>query len=1219
MVENSLELALQERILILDGAMGTMLQAYNLQEEDYRGQFLQDHPQPLKGNNDLLGLTKPEVLKEIHRQYLEAGSDIITTCTFGAQRVSQADYGLEDWIEALNLGAVRAARQAVDEFLADPAHEGRQAWVGGSIGPTGKTLSMSPDVADAAQRNLEFDQLAQAYLEQILALQKGGVDLLMVETIFDALNAKAVIYAAEVAAQRTGKRLPLMLSVTLSDRSGRTLCGQTLEAFWASVAHGRPLLFGLNCALGAEEMAPHLEVISKLVNCAVSCYPNAGLPNLAGGYDETPEEMAQIMARYAKAGWLNAVGGCCGTSPQHIKALSQAVASLPPRTIHPERPWGSLVSGLEAYSLRRPGVFTLVGERCNLSGSAKFARLIKSQDWEEALGVARAQVERGANILDINVDDAMHDSAAVMEHFLRLVVTEPSLSLPLMIDSSRWDVLERALKNCPGRSLVNSISLKEGEDEFKRRAQEIRRLGGLVVVMAFDERGQGDTLARKKEIVDRACKILIEELGFAPQEIAIDLAVLAVATGMESHARYALDFLEALSYLQERWPGVMSNGGISNLSFALRGNNPVREAMHSVFLYYAVQRGLTMGIVNAGLLCPYQEIDPQLCQAIEDVLLDRDPQATERLLAEAEKHRGDKAKVVAATNEEWRQGNWQERLAQALTRGVSDYLESDLQEALEAGATPLVIIEEGLMAGMRQVGELFGAGQMFLPQVVKSARVMKRAVQILEPYFQGDSQQPNRGRVLMATVKGDVHDIGKNIVSVVLGCSGFQVEDLGVMVPTSEIVAKVQETGAQVVGLSALITPSLEEMVNVVQALDQAGLALPVLIGGAATSALHTAVKIAPHYRGPVVYVADASVATSIVAQLLDPASAPLFLAELARQQAQLRQEWEERLERLELRSWEEARSLAGRSPAPAPEDESSVARPQSLGQVVEAAYSLERLEPYIDWTEFLSAWGLKGHYPQILEDPLLGERARRLVEEAQNLWSEWARRPQMEVKGGYLFYPAYAKGEDIYLELPDGREKLLPTLRQQRSDLKSCLALADFVAPKGQEDYVGLFAVCVGEGWAKLQEELERSGDDYRKLMASFLADRAVEAGALLLHLEARRACGIEEESSLLELMLGRHRGIRPAPGYPACPDHALKRLIWELLEPGRWGMELTESCALRPASSIAGFYFNSPQARYFSLGKIDRQQVEDYARRTGQSLAEVERWLAPQLAYTP
>ena len=1230
----SLQDALKERVLVLDGAMGTMVQRYKLGESDYRTERFKDHPVNVKGNNDLLSITQPFVIQDIHRQYLEAGADIIETCTFGAQRISQSEYRAEHLVREMNLAAAHNARQAIKDFLSKPENADKQAWVAGSIGPTGKTLSMSPDVEDASVRSITFDEMVEAYLEQILALQEGGVDFFLIETVFDALNAKAAIYALDLAKEKTGQSLPLMISVTIADKSGRTLCGQTLEAFWASVCHAKPLLVGMNCALGAEEMAPHLQSLNSLVNCGISCYPNAGLPNAEGGYDETPEHMAGVLADYIKKGWLNLVGGCCGTSPDYIRAIAQAVKGLQPRAIPEVRPTPALLSGLELYRLPEKSLaaqpnsaasFTMIGERCNLSGSAKFARLIRSKDYEAALAIARRQVENGANVIDINLDDSMHNSVQEMEHFLRLLTSEPDIaSVPIMLDSSHWEVLVAGLKSLAGRSLVNSISLKEGEAEFKRKALEIRRLGGLPVIMCFDEKGQCDTLERKKEIVDRACHILIDELGLAPSEIVLDLAVLSVATGIESHASYGLDFIEAVAYVNKVWPGVMSNGGISNVSFSLRGNNPAREAMHAVFLHYACRAGLTMGIVNAGMLKNYDEIAPDLRQAVEDVILNKDPEAAERLLEVAERHRADSSAAVVSSQDDWRKAKVGERLKNALVRGLTDYLAEDIKEAIAEGMTPLQVVEQALMGGMRHVGELFGSGKMFLPQVVKSARVMKKAVACLEPYF-ADSQngQELRGRILMATVKGDVHDIGKNIVSVVLGCNGFQVEDLGVMVPESDIVTKAIETKAQMIGLSALITPSLDEIVNVVKCLEDAGVRIPVMVGGAATSPIHTAVKIAPHYSGLVIYVPDASLVTEVVNNILNSESKSTYEAAIRSEQEALREQWQNRLHNLELHSFAEA---CKRSPHFNWQVSSDIAQPQDPSVKV-VDFDLRELSNYVNWQEFLAAWGLKGLYPDILNDAELGDKANKLYADGRSVLEYIMRTKALKVRGIYGFWPANSSGEDILIYAKESDVEpttILPTLRQQAENLEVCLALADFIAPKecGRKDWLGMFAVSSGAGLPELKAKYEEQNDEYHALMVGFLADRLCEAAAECLHKKVRSICGYADPDniSMQDILLHHTRGIRPAPGYPSCPDHSNKALIWHLLKPTEHiGVCLTDSYALSPASSICGFYFSAPWARYFSLGKISREQAEDYSKRCGRTLPETERWLGTNLGYEP
>jgi 5-methyltetrahydrofolate--homocysteine methyltransferase len=1219
-----LEQILSERIAILDGAMGTMIQRYRLEEADYRGERFADHPGELRGANDLLSITRPEIIEEIHRLYLEAGADIIETNTFNATSVSMADYGLESAVYEINLESARVARRAADKITAlDPS---RPRFVAGAIGPTSKTASLSPDVNNPAFRAVTFDQLVDAYHEQVRALVDGGVDLLLPETTFDTLNLKAALFAIQKYFDETGRRLPVMVSATITDLSGRTLSGQMVEAFWNSISHMPLVSVGLNCALGAEEMRPYIEELSEIAPVYISCYPNAGLPNELGGYDETPESMAEKIADYASSGWLNVVGGCCGTTPDHIRAIAAAVEGKAPRRRPQPEPYSRL-SGLEALTLRPDSNFTMVGERTNVTGSPKFARLIKEGDLDAGLAIARQQIDGGANILDINMDEGLLDSEAVMTRFLHLVGSEPEIArVPIMIDSSRWSVLEAGLKCIQGKGVVNSISLKEGEDEFRRQASLIRRYGAAVIVMAFDEKGQADTVERKVEISSRAYRILTEEVGFPPQDIIFDPNILTVATGMDEHNDYAVAFIEATRELKRRFPLSKVSGGISNISFSFRGNNVVREAMHAAFLYHAIQAGLDMGIVNAGQLAIYEEIPKDLLELVEDVLLNRRPDATERLLTFADTVKG--VEKSAAKEEAWRSGTVEERLSHALVKGISDFLEADLPEAREKFPSALAIIEGPLMDGMNVVGDLFGSGKMFLPQVVKSARVMKRAVAWLQPFMEAEKAKSARsiaGRVLMATVKGDVHDIGKNIVGVVLGCNNYEVIDLGVMVPADRILDAAVEREADVIGLSGLITPSLDEMAHVAREMQRRGMTTPLLIGGATTSKLHTALRIAPAYEQPVAHVIDASRCVSVVADLISDARRETFVAALREDQEKLRGDYRARQGELELVSIESARKQR----ASFEWNDETIAVPSSHGTHYDVQLDLATLVEFIDWAPFFHAWELRGRYPQILDDATVGEKAAELYRDGRALLDEIVEKKLLTARAAWGLYPANSDGDDITV-WTDGEKSavrtVFHTLRQQQSKRSGqpYLALADFVAPasSGRVDSIGAFVVTAGIGLDELVSRFEADHDDYNAIMAKALADRLAEAAAEWLHQQVRRAWGfgVDERLTTEQLIREEYRGIRPAPGYPACPDHTEKVTLFELLDAERKiGVQLTGQMAMIPGSSVSGLYFAHPEAKYFAVGKIGRDQVADYARRKGMPLEEAERWLAPALGYEP
>jgi 5-methyltetrahydrofolate--homocysteine methyltransferase len=1230
---NPLAPLLAERIVILDGAMGTMIQARGLDESACRGDRFRDWPAPLKGNNDLLNLTQPTLIQEIHGEYLAAGADVIETNTFNATAISLADYGLSGLACEINLAGARNARNAVAAFQA--RQPGRPAFVAGALGPTNKTASLSPDVQDPGARAVTFDQLREAYAEQARGLLDGGVDLLLLETVFDTLNAKAALFALDLLFEQTGRRVPVMVSFTITDLSGRILSGQTVEAFWNSIAPFPLLSVGINCALGPKQMRAHLEELAALAPVPVSCYPNAGLPNAFGGFDETPEQMAAELRDFAANGWLNLVGGCCGSTPAHIRALATAVRGLPPRrppAIVPEL----RLSGLEPLTVRPAANFINIGERTNITGSPRFAKLILAGKYDEALAIARQQVESGAQVIDVNLDEALLDSEQAMVRFLNLVAAEPEIArVPVMIDSSKWSVLEAGLKCLQGKGLVNSISLKEGEARFLELARRIRRYGAAPVVMAFDERGQADTYERRIEVCQRAYTLLTQQAGVPPEDIVFDPNVLTVATGIEAHNRYAVDFLRATRWIKENLPYAKVSGGISNISFSFRGNNPVREAMHSAFLYHAVRAGLDLGIVNPGLLAVYEEIPRDLRELVEDVLLDRRPDATERLVQHAEnvKHQ-EKAEVVDAA---WRHGSVAERLTHALVKGLDDFVEADVEEARRELGRPLAVIEGPLMAGMNVVGELFGAGKMFLPQVVKSARVMKKAVACLTPFLEAEKQANGRarGKVLLATVKGDVHDIGKNIVGVVLGCNNYEVIDLGVMVPSEKILQTAREQQVHLVGLSGLITPSLDEMAHVARELAREGFQVPLLIGGATTSKAHTALRIAPAYGPPVVHVLDASRAVPVVSSLLNPATAPAFATQNRAEQERLRAQHGTRRQS----SWSLAEARA-RVPQlryddlPAPEFLGSRAiaseAPALAGECV--AITLADLVPFIDWSPFFHAWELRGRHPAILQHPQHGEQARQLFADGQRLLDQIVTRHWLIARGVYGFFPANAVGDDVELYLDTRRRDKLATLhflRQQavKGDDTPQWCLADFIAPRGPgsepaADHLGAFAVTVGHGLKEMVARFRADHDDYHAILAEALTDRLAEAFAEFLHRRVRQEWqyGRDEHLSPDQLIAEQYRGIRPAPGYPACPDHTEKRTLWQLLEvESRAGIRLTETDAMWPGSSVSGLYFAHPEAKYFAVGKLERDQVADLARRKGVAAAACERWLAPYLNYEP
>ena len=1219
----ALQQALKERILILDGGMGTMIQSYKLEESDYRGERFADWPQDLKGNNDLLILTRPDAISAIEKAYFDAGADIVETNTFNATRVSQADYGMEELVYELNVEGARLAREAADAKTAETPD--RPRFVAGVLGPTSRTCSLSPDVNNPGYRNVTFDELVENYTEATRGLIEGGADLILIETIFDTLNAKAAIFAVQEVFEEIGFELPIMISGTITDASGRTLSGQTTEAFWNSVRHANPISVGLNCALGAKELRPYLEELSNKAETHVSAHPNAGLPNAFGEYDESPAEMASVVEEFAASGFLNIVGGCCGTTPAHIEAIAEAVANYAPRAI-PDIPKACRLSGLEPFTIDRSSLFVNVGERTNITGSARFARLIREDNYTEALEVALQQVEAGAQVIDINMDEGMLDSKKAMVTFLNLIAGEPDISrVPIMIDSSKWEVIEAGLKCIQGKGIVNSISMKEGVEAFKHHARLCKRYGAAVVVMAFDEAGQADTAARKREICQRSYDILVNEVGFPPEDIIFDPNIFAVATGIEEHNNYAVDFIEACAFIRDHLPYALTSGGVSNVSFSFRGNNPVREAIHSVFLYYAIQNGLTMGIVNAGQLEIYDEIPKKLRDAVEDVVLNRTPNGTEALLAIADEFKGD-GSVKEAETEEWRGFTVEKRLEHALVKGITTHIVQDTEEFRQQCARPIEVIEGPLMAGMNVVGDLFGSGKMFLPQVVKSARVMKQAVAHLIPFIEaekGDKPEA-KGKILMATVKGDVHDIGKNIVGVVLGCNGYDVVDMGVMVPAEKILQTAIAEKCDIIGLSGLITPSLDEMVHVAREMQRQDFHLPLMIGGATTSKAHTAVKIDPHYKNDaVVYVTDASRAVGVATTLLSKELKPAFAQKTREEYAMIRERTANRSARTERLSYPNA--IAAK-----PEfdwADYTPVKPTFTGRRILDDIDLRTLVDYIDWTPFFIAWDLAGKYPRILEDEVVGEAATSLFSDAQAMLNKLIDEKLIKARAVFGFWPANQVDEDdleVYAE--DGAPlATLHHLRQQtvKTDGKPNFSLADFVAPKdsGITDYVGGFITTAGIGAEEVAKAYQNAGDDYNSIMVKALADRLAEACAEWLHQQVRKTWwgyDPEEQLSNEDLIREQYKGIRPAPGYPACPDHTEKATLFKLLDSdGASQVTLTEHFAMLPTAAVSGWYFAHPKAQYFAVGKIDKDQVESYSKRKGQSLDVSERWLMPNLGY--
>jgi 5-methyltetrahydrofolate--homocysteine methyltransferase len=1216
---------LNERILFLDGAMGTMIQRHKLEEGDYRGERFADWPSDLKGNNDLLSLTQPQIIRDIHAQYLDAGADIIETNTFNSTRVAMADYGMEELSYEINVASARLAREAADAATAQSPDKPR--FVAGVLGPTNRTASISPDVNDPGFRNITFDELASAYIESTRALVEGGVDIILIETIFDTLNAKAAVFAVDQFFEDSGSSLPVMISGTITDASGRTLTGQVTEAFLNSLRHARPVSIGLNCALGADQLRQYIEELSHIADIRISAHPNAGLPNEFGEYDETPEQIAAELGDWAANGFLNIVGGCCGTTPDHIRAIVEAVSQHPPREV-PVIETQCRLAGLEPCNIASDSLFVNVGERTNVTGSARFKRLIMDDDYDTALDVARQQVESGAQIIDINMDEGMLESREAMVRFLGLIAAEPDISrVPIMIDSSKWDIIEAGLKCIQGKGIVNSISLKEGEAEFIKHAHLVRRYGAAAIVMAFDEQGQADTRARKVEICTRAYKILTQQVGFPPEDIIFDPNIFAVATGIEEHNNYGLDFIEATLDIKNSLPHALVSGGVSNVSFSFRGNNAVREAIHAVFLYHAIKNGMDMGIVNAGQLAIYEEIPELLRERVEDVILNRRSDATERLLEIAGDYAGDGKAVDRDQGLEWRQWDVHKRLEHALVKGTADFIEEDTEAARQLAGKALEVIEGPLMDGMNVVGDLFGSGKMFLPQVVKSARVMKKAVAYLMPYMDAekDGKARSNGRILMATVKGDVHDIGKNIVGVVLQCNSYEVIDLGVMVPAETILKTARKENVDIIGLSGLITPSLDEMVHIGKEMERQGFDIPLLIGGATTSQIHTSVKIDPQYRGAVVYVPDASRAVGVASTLLSEDNRKAYIAGIKEKYEQLR---------VQRAGQQQSRTLASLADARANKFKADwgsyqPAKPEFPGLQVFDDYPLAELVSHIDWNPFFKAWELAGKFPKILDDEVVGKEARRLFEDAQAMLEKIVSEKWLQARAVIGLFPANTvNDDDVELYTDESRSEVLTTfhfLRQQMNRRRQAPnhCLADYIAPRdaGVDDYMGGFAVTAGIGIEDKLAEFEADHDDYSSILLKALADRLAEAFAERMHERVRQefwGYASAENLSNEELIKEEYRGIRPAPGYPACPDHTEKGILWELIEPNvNAGMTITESFAMLPTAAVSGFYFSHPEARYFGTGKLARDQVESYAVRRGMSIEETERWLAPVLGY--
>ena len=1216
---------LRKRILVLDGSMGVFIQRFKLSEEQFRGEKLKDHPVDLKGNNDILVLTQPEIIKGIHRNYLEAGSDIIETNTFNGTAISQADYKTEHLVYEINFEAAKIAKEVADEFT--KLNPDKPRFVAGSLGPTNKTLSISPDVNDPGFRSVNFDEVAAAFKEQARGLIDGGADILLVETMIDTLVCKAALFGIMELCEETGNNIPIMISGSVIDMSGRTLSGQNTEAFWNSISHTKNLLsVGLNCSLGPKQIRPFIEELSKIANVFVSLYPNAGLPNEFGGYDESPEAMAKVLDEFAKEGFFNIIGGCCGTTPDHIKAFAEIAKKYPPRKIPVIQPYLRL-SGLEPLTLRPETNFVNIGERTNVTGSKKFARLIKENKYEEALSVARDQVENGAQVIDINMDEGLINSEEAMTKFLNLLATEPDIArVPIMLDSSKWSVIEAGLKCLQGKGIVNSISMKEGEDIFRLHAKKALKYGAAVIVMAFDEQGQADTFERKTQICKRAYKILTEEIGFPPQDIIFDPNIFAIATGIEEHNQYAINYIEATRWIKKNLPDAKISGGVSNISFSFRGNDTVREAMHSAFLYHAIEAGMDMGIVNAGQLAVYEAIPKELLEKVEDVLLNRRPDATERLVEFANTLTKDVKQDVA--DAAWRHESVEERLKHALVKGIVEFIDVDIEEARQKYAQPLQVIEGPLMSAMNIVGDLFGSGKMFLPQVVKSARVMKKAVAILIPYIEAEKEKSgskkSNGLILMATVKGDVHDIGKNIVGVVLGCNNYDIIDLGVMVPSDKILSTAIEKNVDVIGLSGLITPSLDEMVHVAKEMERMGLNIPLLIGGATTSRIHTAVKIAPEYSKPTIHVLDASKSVGVVSNLLSEDAKDGFVTKIKDEYKKLREDHFKKHSAKEYISIEKARA----NKLNLEWQNYSIQKPNKLGVITFKEFPLKEIRAYIDWTPFFQTWELKGKYPAIFENKDYGSEAKKIFDDANKLLDLIIEEKLLTANGIVGLFPAAAVEDDIEIFADESRKGILAelhTIRQQsvKSEGLPNIALADFIAPKDSnvKDYIGMFAVTTGIGIEKMIEKFEKDHDDYNSIMTKAIADRLAEAFAEMLHSKVRREIwGYASDENLPndKLIAEEYAGIRPAPGYPAQPDHTEKLKIWKLLNvESETSISLTESLAMNPAASVCGLYFAHPQTKYFTVGKISKDQVEDYRKRKGISLKEAEKWLRPILNY--
>mgnify|MGYP000061810401 CR=1 FL=1 len=1215
---------LSQRIVFMDGAMGTMIQQHKLEEEDFRGEKFKGHDKDLKGNNDLLSLTRPEIIEEIHYDYLMAGADIIETNTFSGTRVAQADYNLEHIIPELNRESARLAKNACERVAKET---GRKCFVAGAMGPTNRTASMSPDVNNPAFRAITFDELKSDYKEQARALIEGGADILLPETTFDTLNLKAALFAITEIKEELGKDIPVMISITITDQSGRTLSGQTVEACWNSIRHANPVSIGINCALGAREMRPFMAELARIAPVYTSCYPNAGLPNPLAptGYDETPDITGKLMKEFAEDGLINIVGGCCGTTPGHIAAIVENVKEVTPRKV-PHLLEAMRLSGLEPLSIadERSTQFFMVGERTNVTGSPKFSRLIKEEKFEEALDIARSQVENGANIIDINFDEGLIDGKSCMVKFLNLVAAEPDIcKVPIMIDSSKWEIIEAGLKCIQGKGIVNSISLKDGEEAFLEKAKLIKNYGAATVVMAFDEKGQAAEKDDKVRICKRAYDLLVEKVDFDPRDIIFDPNILTVATGMEEHNNYAVDFIEAVREIKQVCPGALTSGGVSNLSFSFRGNNIVREAMHSCFLYHAVKAGFDMGIVNAGMLEIYEDIKPELKEKVENVLFNRSPEATDELIEFSEQFKG-KSNKKDRNDLSWREKDLQDRITHSLVHGITEYIDKDTEEARSSLGRPLDVIEGPLMAGMRVVGDLFGSGKMFLPQVVKSARVMKKAVAYLEPYMEEEKKknpnQKEQGTFLIATVKGDVHDIGKNIVAVVLACNGYKVEDMGVMVTCDQILKRAEEINADIIGLSGLITPSLDEMIFNASEMEKRGMKVPLLIGGATTSKMHTAVKIAPHYSGPIIQVGDASLVVDVCSKVLSDKEGPAYIQELKEKQASLVERFNKGLSEVKLTPFNQANESAPQINW----DEITLEAPDKTGISVWNKIPLDQIVPYIDWSPFFWTWGMKGTYPKITESPKYGEEAKKLFKDANKILNDIVKNNRFSPKAVWGLWPANSEGNDIRLYKDENREEtveVLHFLRQQKEkkeDGQSYQSLSDFVAPKGYQDYCGAFVVTMGEEVEKYAQEIQDQGDDYTSILIKAIGDRLAEALAEMLHKKVRDnwKFGLKEELTQEDLIKEKYRGVRPAPGYPACPDHSEKEIIWRLLDAQKnTGATLTENFAMSPASSVSGLYMQYPKSKYFNLGTIGEDQLEDYAKRKGKTLEEMKRWLAPNL----